>query len=82
MPVLHGIMVALATGDRQAPSSNPIQDKFLKNANKPFKMSGGVEPHRDRINNNNNNNDHSLIYAHIYSRPTAQVHTVSKYMQI
>ena len=33
-------------------------------------------------NNNNNNNNHSLIYAHIYSRPTAQVHTVSKYMQI
>ena len=33
-------------------------------------------------NNNNNNNNHSLIYAHIYSRPTAQVHTVSKYTQI
>ena len=33
-------------------------------------------------NNNNNNNNHSLIYAHIYSRPTAQVHTVSKYKQI
>ena len=35
---------------------------------------------RPKVNNNNNN--HSLVYAHIYSRPTAQVHTVSKYTQI
>ena len=52
-------LIESQTGDRKVPDSNPTQDKFLKNFNQPLKMSGGVEPHGDRINNNNNNNNNN-----------------------
>ena len=53
---LRSSMVESLTGDPEVPGSNPNNDKFLKNVNPPLNMNGGVEPHRDRINNNNNNN--------------------------
>ena len=59
MSVLGGIMVALQNGDREVPSSNPTQDKFLTNVNPALKISGGTEPHRDRINNHNNKNNNN-----------------------